>query len=131
MIYTIGKLYKYPNSSKTFELAEVSDKGIFYFKCGHWCTDKVFIDLIDVSTGQRVGDNQQTVLNLAFDVVLNENKTKCKHCRFIRRKCYGSKDFFYCGLIRSNRTQNGMLKIKANNQSCKHFKDYEDFTPYT
>ena len=42
--------YKYPNSNKLFTLVEI--KGFIYkFKCGHWCTDNVFLDLIDIKTG--------------------------------------------------------------------------------
>lgn len=44
------KRYKYPNSDKIFELKEIRNNN-YYFKCGHWCTNSVFIDLIDLSTG--------------------------------------------------------------------------------
>lgn len=44
------KRYRYPNSDKVFELIEI--RGFIYkFKCGHWCTDSVFTDLVDVETG--------------------------------------------------------------------------------
>ena len=42
--------YRYPKGSKTYELTGI--RGCVYlFKCGHWCTDSVFEDLIDVKTG--------------------------------------------------------------------------------
>ena len=45
-----SKFFKYPNDNKIFELKKI--KGfIYYFKCGHWCTDTVFNDLIDIETG--------------------------------------------------------------------------------
>ena len=43
------KKYKYPNCKKIYILESV--EGYKYkFKCGHWCTDNVFEDLIDVKT---------------------------------------------------------------------------------
>ena len=46
----IGKKYKYPNSKNVFVLKEI--RGFIYeFECGHWCTDSVFEDLIDLETG--------------------------------------------------------------------------------
>lgn len=47
-----GKFFKYPdtNQNKIFELKEV--KGfIYFFRCGHWVTNHVFEDLVDISTG--------------------------------------------------------------------------------
>ena len=44
------KKYKYPNSNKIFTLIKIVGC-IYYFKCGHWCTDNVFQDLINVKTG--------------------------------------------------------------------------------
>lgn len=54
----IGEYYKYPNYNKLYKL--VSVRGfIYYFECGHWCTDSVFEDLIRVKTGVQVyKDNQ-------------------------------------------------------------------------
>lgn len=43
--------YKYPNSEKIFILSYFGSNGNAYFKCGHWCTDNVFEDLINLSTG--------------------------------------------------------------------------------
>lgn len=53
MNYTIGRVYRYPLSKKLFKLIE-SNGIIFRFECGHWCTDSVFEDLIDVKTGVQV-----------------------------------------------------------------------------
>jgi len=46
------KLFKYPepNSNRIFELKKIVGT-TYIFKCGHWCTDSVFNDLIDLSTG--------------------------------------------------------------------------------
>jgi len=44
--------YKYPepNSTQIFILKSIRN-GIYFFKCGHWVTDSVYEDLIDLSTG--------------------------------------------------------------------------------
>ena len=47
---------------------------------------------------------------------------KCKHCAHCQKWECGSKFFFYCGLRKSNRTDNGLLKIKFNNEACLSFK---------
>ncbi len=58
----VGETYKYPNSSKRFKLASISDRGIYYFECGHWCTQYVFDDLINVRTGIQNYKNNQLQL---------------------------------------------------------------------
>ena len=61
--YQIGAKYRYPNQKKKFELLSVSEnKCSFWFKCGHWCTDNVFIDLINVKTGVQVSNDKQLKL---------------------------------------------------------------------
>jgi hypothetical protein len=40
--------YKYPNSKKKYELIRTKNNLVYYFKCGHWCTDLVFKDLIKI-----------------------------------------------------------------------------------
>ena len=59
--YTIGREYRYPESTKKFQLQSV-DAWVFSFACGHWCTDLVFLDLIDCSTGIQVSENIQLSL---------------------------------------------------------------------
>lgn len=54
----IGKLYRYPLCEKVFKLTKIKytplgDPMSFYFECGHWCTDGVFDDLIDIETGKQ------------------------------------------------------------------------------
>ena len=53
--YNIGETYKYANYHETFILKNVSTTGNAYFECGHWCTDNVFVDLINVNQNRRVG----------------------------------------------------------------------------
>jgi len=56
------KKYKYPESDRIFILDHVGQNGNAYFKCGHWCTDCVFTDLIDLSTGYAKWNNPQITL---------------------------------------------------------------------
>ena len=59
----IGQSYRYPNSSKKYKLTEISSNGFVYiFSCGHRCTDNVFADLINCSTGIQVGNDMQLQL---------------------------------------------------------------------
>lgn len=48
--FFIGEKYQYAPNGTVFKLKKVVGF-IFYFKCGHWCTDNVFEDLIRVKTG--------------------------------------------------------------------------------
>lgn len=45
-----GKFFKYPNHPNIYELSHKTGC-VYRFKCGHWVTDSVFEDLIDLSTG--------------------------------------------------------------------------------
>ena len=52
-------MYRYPNSNKVYRLVSVTGF-IYRFACGHWCTDNVFADLINVKTG--IANYKQTTL---------------------------------------------------------------------
>lgn len=56
------KKYKYPKSDKIFVLKNVAPNGNVYFQCGHWCTNNVFVDLIDLDTGFSKRNNPQKSL---------------------------------------------------------------------
>ena len=65
--YTIGASYRYPetnvNSNNKFILTDYfENRGVFLFKCGHWCTDSVFVDLINTKTGIQVYKDTQIKL---------------------------------------------------------------------
>jgi len=48
--YTIGGAYRYHGGNREFILQEVIHEGtVFRFECGHWCTDNVFVDLIQIN----------------------------------------------------------------------------------
>jgi len=52
---------------------------------------------------------------------------KCKHCINSERHQCGSKIIWYCGVIKSNRTNIGKKKIKANDEQCWYFvEEYQE-----
>jgi len=54
------------------------------------------------------------------------NKT-CGDCEHRQRWECNSKVFQYCGVRKSNRTNNGLLKIKCKDDACLQFKEKESF----
>jgi len=46
----------------------------------------------------------------------------CNSCEYRERHECGSKVFQYCGNRRSNRTANGLLKIKCKTVACSLYK---------
>jgi hypothetical protein len=59
----IGNKYKYYNSDKVFTVK--SFNGWRYkFECGHWCSDSIFNDLINVETGISNKIGRQLKLNI-------------------------------------------------------------------
>jgi hypothetical protein len=61
--YEIGASYIYPMDLKktVFKLKGVRGF-IFWFECNHWCTDTVFMDLINIQTGVQVSEDIQVKL---------------------------------------------------------------------
>lgn len=54
----------------------------------------------------------------------NEHKDKtCLSCEHRQRHQFGSKIIQYCGIRKSNRTDNGLLKIKCKDQACTKFEE--------
>jgi len=51
--YKIGSYYKYPDGKRLFKLTKVNGF-IFHFQCGHFCTDSVFLDLIDTQNNIQI-----------------------------------------------------------------------------
>jgi hypothetical protein len=46
----------------------------------------------------------------------------CRHCEHRQRWQCNSKVIQYCGVSKSNRTDNGLLKIKVTDAACFQFK---------
>jgi hypothetical protein len=51
-----------------------------------------------------------------------EKKEKCGWCAHIQRWECGRKFFYYCGIQKSNRTENGLLKVKYKSTACDMFE---------
>lgn len=49
-------------------------------------------------------------------------ESTCKDCEHRQRWECNSKVFQYCGVRKSNRTINGLLKIKCKDAACLQFK---------
>ena len=47
----------------------------------------------------------------------------CKDCEHRQRHQCGSIVIQYCGIRKSNRTDNGLLKIKCKDKACSQFKE--------
>jgi hypothetical protein len=49
----------------------------------------------------------------------------CKTCKHRQRWQFNKKVIQYCGARRSNRTENGLLKIKAGDKACLLYEPEE------
>lgn len=64
----------------------------------------------------------KTLFNLSdFDKELP--KTTCRTCEHRQRWDFNGKVFQYCGIRKSNRTSNGLLKIRCKDLSCDFYKE--------
>lgn len=52
-----------------------------------------------------------------------ETTNTCKDCEHRQRWECNSKVFQYCGVRKSNRTNNGLLKIKCKDAACALFEE--------
>jgi len=57
-----------------------------------------------------------------FEVEEKKSENTCKDCVHRQRWQCNSKVIQYCGIRKSNRTNNGLLKIKCKDKSCNLFK---------
>jgi hypothetical protein len=48
-------------------------------------------------------------------------KEKCAECAYIQRWAAGGSFFHYCGARKSNKTDNGLLKVKCKSPACDNF----------
>ena len=51
-----------------------------------------------------------------------KSKKTCRSCKHRQRWECGSRYFQYCGILTSNRTRNGQLKIKVTKEACIHYE---------
>jgi hypothetical protein len=59
-----------------------------------------------------------------FNLFPEQNLTglTCNSCQNRQRWGAGNKVIQYCGVRKSNRTENGLLKIKCKDQACTMYK---------
>lgn len=71
-------------------------------------------------------DNPKNVQANLFDLTEVENKLNpeltCNTCEHRQRWQCNSKVVQYCAVRKSNRTENGLLKIKCKNAACSLYK---------
>jgi hypothetical protein len=65
---------------------------------------------------------------LLFEVEKQESNLTCNTCENRQRWQCNSKVFQYCGVRKSNRTNNGLLKIKCKDKACSLYKKEEEST---
>lgn len=65
-------------------------------------------------------------MDTLFDLSKIDKKSEitdtCRHCEHRQRHQCGCSIIQYCGVRKSNRTENGLLKIKCTNKACLSFK---------
>lgn len=57
------------------------------------------------------------------------NTNTCLTCEHRQRWEYGSKVIQYCGVRKSNRTNNGLLKIKCKDVACPLYETIKKVEP--
>jgi hypothetical protein len=58
-----------------------------------------------------------------FDLPKVDDSLTCKTCEHRQRWQCNSKVFQYCGVRKSNRTENRLLKIKCKTKACELYKE--------
>ena len=67
-------------------------------------------------------DIQPTLFSLHDSIPSFSTSNTCNTCEHRQRWEYGSKVFQYCGIRRSARTDNKLLKIKCKDIACSLYK---------
>ncbi len=61
-----------------------------------------------------------------FDIPIVNTEFTCNTCEFRQRWRCNSKTIQYCGIRKSGRTENGLLKIKCKNKACNWYEPIKD-----
>jgi len=64
-------------------------------------------------------------MNTLFDLTKPDATKTCNTCEHRQRWQCGGRVIQYCGIRKSNRTENGLLKIKCKTKSCELYKQQE------
>lgn len=63
---------------------------------------------------------------LDFPILLHCQGKTCRTCEHRERWQMGGSVIQYCGITRSNRTQNGLKKIKVTNPACSRYREQKN-----
>jgi hypothetical protein len=61
-------------------------------------------------------------MTLLFDIPITKPEHTCRTCEHRERWQCGGTIIQYCGVRKSNRTENGKLKIKVTDAACPQYK---------
>ena len=64
-------------------------------------------------------------LSLGFEIETKLPDKFCRTCKHRERHSCGSMIIQYCAVVKSNRTDNGQLKIKCKTPACLSYKEQE------
>jgi hypothetical protein len=57
------------------------------------------------------------------EIPIKHSSKTCRTCRHRQRWDFNTKIFQYCGVRKSKRTSNGLLKIKCKNEACELYAE--------
>jgi len=130
------RLFNDPNETRVFvcQLANAQEFGwesITLEKItNELCPDGVFALTIINNGGHYVSafrDKNQAIETIEKTApgkyIWSKEPLKCRHCKHRRRYQAGGRIIQYCNARKSNRTQIGLLKIKAKNPACLLFEN--------
>lgn len=61
--------------------------------------------------------------NILFDIPVKHPDKFCRTCVHRERHLFNQTIIQYCGIRKSNRTENGKLKIKCKTPACESYKE--------
>jgi len=69
-------------------------------------------------------ENKEVISDSLFNDLPKQSKAlkRCKECKHIQKWQCGGSFFFYCGITRSRRTQNGLKKVLCKTPACGLFE---------
>jgi DNA-directed RNA polymerase subunit RPC12/RpoP len=69
---------------------------------------------------RKLGKKQ--LLELFDSLPTQSSPARCKDCKHIQKWACGGSIFFYCGITKSRRTQNGLKKVLCKTPACGLFE---------
>lgn len=59
-------------------------------------------------------------------IIVEKPKITCRTCKHIERWACGGSYFFYCNKRKSNKTGNGLLKVRCKDEACALYDKEEN-----